>query len=292
MKRLKLASLLTAALCLLCGCSSTAAPETSLSETLPPMTEAPDPALIYYATDHGTTDPGELTQFMGKLADTGYTVESDVLAQLPMNADAVVINSPQEDLTQEDVEALDLYMDQGGHVLLLAPAFEGAVRFKYLGRFLEEYCIVMDDDRIRETDKSRMLGEQEDHILVDQIHAPTGMTIVPETAERPLYQHGARSFRFAVMDNFDNVQQDLMLRTAASAVGEPCGGTSDDPVTYEGETLTTMLYSRDETRQNSFVVCVGAADFLLDENFTREESLSAQDYVFAALAWAGNPIIF
>ena len=192
-------------------------------------------------------------------------------------------------MTSEELQKLDLYMDQGGHVLLLMPANESETRFKYFERFLEEYCVLMDYDRIEETSKARMSGEDPTHILIDQIHAPLGMSIQPETAERALYLRNVRSFHFAVMDNFDSIQQDLMLRTAGTAAGIPCGGTADDPETFEGEALTTMLYSRNDQRQNSFVVCVGASDFLEDAQYDLETSKSAQDYVFAAFEWMAHP---
>lgn len=288
MKR-QITAVLTACMVLLCGCSGGTGTE-NMAETLPPMTEVPEPVLVYYVNDHGTTDTGVLTQFMGKLSECGYTVQEDALASLPMNADAVVISAPQEDMTSEELQKLDLYMDQGGHVLLLMPANESETRFKYFERFLEEYCVLMDYDRIEETSKARMSGEDPTHILIDQIHAPLGMSIQPETAERALYLRNVRSFHFAVMDNFDSIQQDLMLRTAGTATGIPCGGTADDPETFEGETLTTMLYSRNDQRQNSFVVCVGASDFLEDAQYDLETSKSAQDYVFAAFEWMAHPV--
>ena len=134
-----------------------------------------------------------------------------------------------------------------------------------------------------------MQGDDPAFLQINQINAPTGMTIVPATAERPLYLHDTRSFHFIVYDNYSDIRQDVILKAAASAVGLPCGGISDDPETYENEELITMLYSRDTSRGNSFVVCAGASDFLYDANYAETSSLSAQDYVFAALDWAAHP---
>ena len=124
------------------------------------------------------------------------------------------------------------------------------------------------------------------HPFINQISAPEQMVISPETAATPLYMHNARSFHFVVRDNYTNIRQDGILESSMSAVGEPCGGTADDPLRYEEELLMTMLYSRDTTRKDSFVVCVGASDFLLDENYSLKPSSSAQDYVCAAIDWA------
>ena len=276
-------SLLACAL-LLTGCSQS--PAESTAETLPPMTEAPDPVLIYYVNDHGTTDIAQLTQFQTRLKNTGYTVQSDSFAALPMNANTVIVNSPTSDLTADEVTLLDNYMDNGGHLLFLMPADESETRYKYWERFLEEYCILMDYDRVTETDDLHMWESDPAFPYINQISAPEQMVIMPDTAATSLFMHNARSFHFVIRDNYTNIRQDGILESSLTAVGEPCGGTADDPPRYENELLMPMLYSRDTSRKESFVVCVGASDFLNDENYSQKSSSSAQDYVYAALDWA------
>lgn len=286
--RHRLFAALSAAVLMLCGCSQKS-PETPVSETLPPMTESSTPALVYYVTDHGTAPTGEITRFTAALEAQQCIVQADAFAALPTGADLVILNAPREDLTKEEAAQLDRYMDDGGHLLLLIPADETDTRYKYLERSLERYCIRMDYDRILETDKNRMQDGDPAFPEIRQVHAPEGMTIVPETAERPLYLHNCRSFHFETLENFHDLRLDAILETAVTAVGEPCGGVEDDPVTWENEQLMTMLYSRDTTHGNGFMVVSGAADFLLDENYDLTSSRSAQDYIFAAVGWAANP---
>ena len=276
---------------LCCGCSQAPA-DSAVTETLPEMTEPPVPAVVYYVTDHDTVSVSSVTSFQSGVEEKGHTFRSGELDALPANADLVILNAPHTDLTSEELTALDTYMAEGGHLMLLMPADETETRYKYLERFLEEYCIQMDYDILRETAKNNMQDGDEYHPLIRQIHAPDGMTIVPETAERPLYLNRCRSFHFLVMDNFSYMRQDVILKSSESVVGEPCGGVADDPLTYENEALMTMLYSRDTTKQNAFVICVGASDFLDDANYSLDFSRSAQDYVFAAIDWAAHPTGF
>lgn len=287
----KILAVLTASVLLLCGCSHAAA-DSSTVETLPPMTEPPEPVLMYYVTDHQTAETDTVTQFRTALEEKGYTFRADALSALPMDADAVILNTPREDLTREEQAQLESYMQTGGHLLLLMPADENAERYKYLERFLEHYGIMMDYDIVSETDKSMMLGGNAYFPQIKQIHAPLGMTIVPETAERPLYMENARTFHFSSLENSNDLRQDAMLETARTAVCEPCGGGFDDPETLTGEQFMTMLYSRDTTQNDAFVICVGASGFLLDANYGAETSTSAQDYVYAALDWAAHPTGF
>ena len=291
MKR-KLFAILSAAVLMLCGCSQTPAGTNSTAETLPPLTEAPKPALVYYVTDHSTAVLSDVTKFTAAVEAKNCIVQADVFAALPTGADLVVLNAPREDLTKEEAEQLNRYMDNSGHLLLLMPADETDTRYKYIERCLERYCIRMDYDRIEETDKTRTLNDDPTFAEIRQVHAPEGMTIYPETAERPLYLHNCRSFHFETLENFHDLRLDAILETAFSAVGKPCGGVADDPLTFENEQLMTMLYSRDTMHGNGFMVVSGASDFLLDENYDLETSKSAQDYIFAAIGWAANPVGF
>lgn len=280
-----------AALVLLCGCSRSAG-ETSVSETLPPMTEPPEPVLMYYVTDHATVPAEDVTRFRETLEDKGYVFRADALSALPMDADAVILNTPREDLTREEQAQLESYMQTGGHLMLLMPADERDLRYKYLERVLEHYGILMDYDIVSETDKSMMLNGNAYFPQIRQVHAPLGMTITEETALRPLYMENARSFHFTAPENSNDLRQDAMLETALTAVCEPCGGGFDDPETLTGEGFMTMLFSRDTTQQDAFVICVGASGFLLDAYYDEETSTSAQDYVYAALDWAAHPTGF
>lgn len=279
--------ILTAALLVLCGCSRTeSGTDMSIPETLPPIAE---PVLMYYVTDHATASVDMVSQFQAQLESKGYVFRADALSALSADADAVILNAPREDITAEEKRQLDAYMQTGGHLLLLMPADESETRYKYIERFLEHYSIRMDYDLLTETDKGRMSGDAPEFLQIDQIHAPMGMTISEETAQRPLYMNHARSFHFVVQENYSFLRQDAMLKSALTTVGTPCGGGFDDPEVLENETLTTMLYSRDTEQNNAFVVCVGASDFLLDANYDAQTSRSAQDYVYAALDWAAHP---
>lgn len=289
MKR-RLLGIFACAALLLCGCSQTAdEAQTSIPETLPPIEE---PALMYYVTDHGTVDVSAVSQFQSAIEDKGYIFRADALSALSMDADAVILNAPREDLTAEEQQQLEAYMHTGGHLLLMMPADESDMRYKYLERFLEHYSIRMDYDRLAETDKSMMLDGDPQCMQIRQVHAPSGMTIEPATAEQPLYMQNVRSFHFVVQDNYSNLRMDAMLESSQTVIGEPCGGGFDDPERFENAALMTMLYSRDTQQNNAFVVCVGASDFLLDENYDAQTSQSAQDYVYAALDWAAHPTGF
>ncbi len=290
MKKKLISILLLAAM--LTGCSSQTTVQTEREpETLDAaLSTEPAPVqisgLVYYITDHGTADPSDVSSFASQLQETGYTWETGSITDIPAAPDTVaVLNTPTEDITQADLDTLDSMLDAGGHILLLLPSSEEPVRFKYLERLLEEYCIQLDYDLVTETDPSRIYNDDDTFVYMEQIGTPDGMSVAQAVFDQPLYLRNARSFHFYYRDNYSAIKQDAMLESGTSAVGTPCGGTEDDPETFEEEQLITMLYSRNDQRLNSSIVTVGSADFLLDTYYHEPTSETIQAWVFAAVQW-------
>ncbi len=239
---------------------------------------------LCYITGNGTTDADELGKFREQLTTDGFSWNEITLSDIPADADALILNAPTADLTKDEMNALNAYMDDGGHLLLLLPAYEEETRFKYLAQFLEPYCLQFDYDRISETDASRMLDGDKFTIRTDYIARPDNMPLYSSAQDAGIvYFHDARSFHFVYQDHFSTVKQDVMLKTAASVIGEPYGGQEDDPLTYEETALDVMGYARNEDKANASIVYVGAADFLKDDSYSADNAAAA--WVHSALEW-------
>lgn len=266
------------------GCSSDAA-DSSVLETAAP-TEATVSRNLCYITGNGTTDSDKLSSFTAQLAADGYVWNESTLSAIPADADAVILNSPTQDLTREELDSLNAYMEEGGHLLLLLPANEEDTRFKYLSQFLETYCLSFDYDRISETDASHTIGENPYFIQTNYVNRPDNMPLYSTAQDSGIvYLEDARSFHFIYRDHFSRVKQDVILQTAASVIGEPYGGAEDDPLTYEDTVLDVMGFARHEELANASIVYVGASSFLEDVNFSAEESAAPTAWVHSALDW-------
>lgn len=256
----------------------------SAAETAAPTEPAPVSRNLCYITGNGTTDAAELEKFREQLAADGFVWNESTFSDIPADADALILNAPTADLTRDEMNALNSYMDDGGHLLLLLPAYEEEIRFKYLAQFLEPYCLRFDYDRISETDASRMLDGDKFTIQTDYIGRPDNMPLYSSAQDAGIvYFHDARSFHFVYQDHFSTVKQDVMLKTAASVIGEPYGGQEDDPLTYEETALDVMGYARHEDKANASIVYVGAADFLSDDSYSADNAAAA--WVHSALEW-------
>ncbi len=268
----------------LTGCSGDTVDSSVPETTAPPVVSVS--RNLCYLTGNGTTDPDEITSFTAQLETDGYTWSECTISEIPADTDAVILNSPTEDLTRDEMDSLNAYMDNGGHLLLLLPANEGETRYKYLSQFLEKYCIAFDYDRISETDMTRTIGEDAYFIQTDYIARPDNMPLYSSAQDSGIvYLENARSFHFFYQDHFSRVKQDVILKTASSVIGAPYGGTEDDPLTYEGTALDVMGYARHEENANASVVFLGASSFLNDENYSAETSAAPIAWVHSALDW-------
>ena len=255
-----------------------AAPDLPI-ETAPVEETPADPGLVYYITGHGCHAPEDVTRLADAFAARGYDWEAGTIDAIPDEAAAVILNAPTEDITSDDQAILDAYLDNGGVFAIVLPASESEMRYKYLGYLMESYCVILDYDRVTETNTDRNVG---DAIIVDQIGPPEGMRVDNYPVEQ-MCMNDVRSFHIAYRENFTNIHHETFLESAESAVGTPCGGTEDDPITYTDECLYTMLYSRDDSRHNSSIIARGSADFLLDENADAPAYVGTRDWFAAAV---------
>ena len=280
-------------LAMLTGCSSTPSEaelppidsvisdeQGSQPETVPSYT-----GLIYYATDHGTPDPAEMTRLQQDLEAEGNTWQAGTLASVPAATDTVlVLNAPDEDITEADLTALDAFFDVGGHMLLLMPANEAPVRYKYLERALEEFCIRMDYDLVTDDAEGHSVSGT-NAVLMTCIGTPEGMTVGEAAYTKPLLMDNVRSFAFFYNEGYGSIKMDALLETDTTAVGTPYGGTEEDPEVFENTPLITMLYARDDKRLNATIVAVGSGDFLTDVRYDDPLSETPRTWVTSAVEW-------
>ncbi len=235
---------------------------------------------IFYLTDHHTQNPAELSKFRRQLTTDGFIWNECTLSELPADAGILIYNSPEEDLTSEEVQALQPFFDAGGDMLVLLPASESNTRYKFLNNLLETFSIQIDYDRITEPEKDS------NFTLLQIIGMPERMLAYEDSMSvKPVYMQNMRSFHMLGDYATDELFIDTMLQTSADVIGEPCGGMEDDPLTYENEKLNVLLYSRDAVRNNASVVVCGAADFLEDKNFDADTSKNAQNWIYSSLQW-------
>ncbi len=255
--------------------------EISISSSEEPETEPETEtfsAEVVYLTSHQTENPDSLKKFQSHLEQDGFIWSTSEILNIPSDAEMLIYDSPQEDLTTEECKFLENYMDNGGKLLLLLPASEQNVKFNFLEHLLEEFCFILDYDVVTHPET--------EEIALQALEFPDRMTAYEESMQtEPVYMRNMRSFHISTGYSTDELFIDALLQTPETVKGEPFGGEQDDPVTYENERLNIMAYSRDSLRNNASVVVCGSADFLSDEYFDAETSEAAQNWIYTALYW-------
>ena len=235
---------------------------------------------IYYLTSHQTESSGNLTEFKAHIETDGFVWNECEISAIPDDANILIYYAPQEDCTAEEYQILKDYTDRGGDIMLFLPASESEVRYKFLNRLLETFSMQIDYDKVTIPEQSF------DMIALQIIGMPERMTAYTESMmSDPVYMRNFRSFHMLGNYATDELFVDAMLQTPSNVIGEPCGGTEDDPLTYENEKLNVLLYSRDTVRNNACMVVCGAGEFLLNENFDSDMSQGAQNWIYSSLNW-------
>lgn len=259
--------------------------ETYPAETYLPLIPA-ESQMVYYLDGHGTMDAGELSKFTSDLAEMNFVWNVCDFESIPADADMLILNSPTEDITSEEMKRFDSFLDDGGRILFLLPANDSPVRYNHIEQILEKFCIIMDYDCITETEGYRMNDDTAEWVMLDYLSRPSTMSMYLESTldGTPFVRH-ARSFQISGGTHFQELRVDALLRTADTAVGTPFGGEFDDPLSYENQPLPVMLYSYDDTRNTCAVVVVGANSFLTDSEYMSPSSQTMTEWIYTILNW-------
>lgn len=136
---------------------ATAATEPEVTNTIIRMLKT-ETKKIYFTSGHQEKDPLEtdangISGIASKLEDSAYAIETLVIARsqsddalrVPEDAAAVVVAGPQTDFLQEELDALQAYLDGGGSaVFLVDPETQGVT--PELVAFIVEQGVVLGND--------------------------------------------------------------------------------------------------------------------------------------------------
>ena len=171
---------------------------------------------VYFAEGH---DEYPSVALRDALTDNGYVCQSAVtaLVGIPEDCDLLVYMSPNKDLSVDERDALDNYLDQGGMAMFF---FEpGAQRPERLDQYLKEWGIEVRNDYVIEADASRAFRLQNGMT----IPAPVFLkhSINDNLVERKLVFASPNSS--SMITNKNNVRNAIvtpLLRTSEKAYGK------------------------------------------------------------------------
>lgn len=194
---------------------------------------------LYYTVDHGEAALGSiLQQYID--AENYNLSELSLLTEryIPENASAVIINSPKSDITDDELEMFEEYIENGGKMILItdyADDFYSLENFKALTEF---YGMKALEGRVVETDSGMYAPEGE--LFIPALNTSNEITAAVEANKNsyPLILQGPQS-GFVFTEEFrKGISVEKLITTSSEARTE---GSADEEgnaeIYYEGECL-------------------------------------------------------
>ncbi len=242
--------------------------------------------LVYFLDGHNEID---ITQsLLTRFIKGGYDVRTLSLlheGEVPEDAVTLVINGPENDLSQDEVAAVKRYVERGGNLIMLA-SLDVMETPNYDGLF-EEYGVDITEGTVVEGDYTYVYNQIPFAILPDnQMHDITD----PIYGERYVFMIQSRGFTVKE-DAAANMEIYSLFTSSNSAFAKVL--TSDATLAYEEGNdigpfalgMCTEIYL--DNGEQAVVTMIGTPAFLMDDYDTMVANANT-DVFFAAVNYGSD----
>lgn len=248
---------------------------------------------IYFLTGHGEKSLSDSYSNIGTyIKQKGYKVEELNLSgmdKVPDETQLIVIAGPTSDISINEKDMINDYLDNGGCMIFLMSPDDGKFDYLNISSVLNDYAIGINYDRVKETNTAYMVNDDQYNIAVELQDATEDSAVDLTTAIMNMSglvpsMYNSRSFYSIYTDNYTNLTIEPVIATYDSAVSEPYGGTNPDPDETEGPVYLSY-YSVDSDRNNSKIFTLGNADVLDNDHISQEYTITANYMFLSAVSW-------
>lgn len=245
---------------------------------------------VYFLSGHGEKSLDQYTKFTTNLTNYNYAAKELNLSEadgVPEDAALVLVAAPTKDITDAETEKLNAYLDNGGNISLLMSPNGGTFAYTNLEGIMKSYGFYMDYDRVSETNSNYHISGDPYTIQcelneLDDDSEATDLTSALVNQGLYTFMPESRSFRYN--DESGTYTIAPLITTYDSAVGEPYGGTSDDPEEESGQMLLAA-HSTSPGRNNSKMVVFGNAEFIDDEHVSDDTVIVPVYLYLSTISW-------
>lgn len=273
---------------------------------------------VYFLTGHGEKSINEYyTVFEKNLKNVNYKVNELNLSTedaVPADAAIIIAAAPQTDITADEKEKLNAFLDNGGNLSLLMSPNQSNEGYENILDIMHDYCLGMDYNMITETDSTRHISGDESTIMVElydlneesssgsgDLEALVDDTLNLDTenltdltselistmSSYVAYMPASRSVFDYAGDNYASLNICPLLKTYDTAESHEYGGN---------ETLESLMippfyvsaYSEDPTRNNSKLVIMGNAEFIDDEHLQEGYTIVPLNLYLTTISWMAD----
>lgn len=260
--------------------------ESALTSAIDYVTREDLPKL-YTLTGHGEAD---LTSTFQSAVE-GQNVEVESLSLLtqesvPEDADCLLLNGPESDLSQEEAEAIQAYLDQGGDLIVLTdPAQEGQER-PNLEALLADYGMAANDGIVLEGDSGHyalgapfyLLSDLDSHAITEPL-IDGGYYILLSLAQGITVTDSPR----------EGLTVESLLTTSDQAYSKLAGYSMETYSKEEGDlvgpfSLAALATEKQEDGTESHVLWIGSTS-LVDDQYNQQVSGANEDFFLNCVGW-------
>jgi hypothetical protein len=241
---------------------------------------------ICFLRGHGEIDKEEkFTTLVSMLESYNYDVQDLNIStgEIPENCEIIIVASPTSDFTSEETDKINEFLDNGGNIIfMLSPNDDTSELYTNINNIMGNYGIYMDYDIVKETDED-MYYSDDPYTIGCYLNPSDFTTEAEEMVEEGYYvvMPPSRSF-YATSDDEDLDAQPLIY-TTTTAVGEPYGIEDYSDITDEN--LILAAYCQDSSRNDSKLLVFGNSEFITDEIFEQEYTVTATSVFLSGIAW-------
>ncbi len=275
--------------------------ERNITNALARLTRA-DQVKMYFTIGHGEVDLASEAEtgysgIAGLLRDQGFEPQAFVgpaAADVPADADLVVVAAPERDLMPEELAVLDRYLARGGRLLALADAGQ---RSNFYAEFLPRWGFTLDDAVVLDRASSPLLRDPKPVNLLVHLFAPYNpvtrnlsqrtMVLLPRTRPVDLGrkpQPDDKLDRAAFASQRSWISRDVSRALAGNETEAPPDATG-----HEISVVATGRYPRggdEETSEHEArIVVIGNREFVSNRLL---DALYNRDLFLNAVRWLGN----
>lgn len=239
---------------------------------------------LYALSNHGETElPETVTNSLKRQGMELVSLSLLTSAQIPEDADGILIYGPQRDITEDEKALLSAYLKNGGSLLYGAGDPTIGNEQPNLDSLLAEYAV---------TPRTGMVGEAE----TDHFYTGSPALLLPDIYAHPI-TNPLRDAKYQVImpysksleidpDRPDTMKVTELLVTSKDAFAKQ--GTNQEAKKEEGdlEGPFAVATASEDQITGARVVCIGsAAQYFLEDNFNTLVSGGNEDFFLNALSW-------
>lgn len=248
---------------------------------------------VYFLTGHGEKSlTKDYTQFKKNLENYNYMAKSLNLSEVnavPDDAALIIVPAPTTDITTDEKDKLDSYLDNGGNLSLLMSPNGGKFNYTNLDAIMKDFSIVMDYDKVYETDSANHVSGdnttiQCELVKIEDDSEAADLTSALMNEGLVTFMPESRSFYFTYDSNFSNLKASDLIKTYSSAVGEAYGGT-DDIESIKDTQLSLAAFAENNSRNQSKLVVFGNAEFIDDTNVSSDYVIVPVYLYLSTISW-------